>query len=177
MPEIVMQAGHQHMEQPYLLEEWDMPPRRDSGADVKRGRNSYTGQRLLDDDRKCLRLVELMLMGCGTRKIAGVLHSSREAVRAARAALEAQGRILPLKERVVRLLGEVIELGAEQYEAALENDLVPVATIPIAVGIFCDKRALMLHTPTAIEARVSAVASTFTADQWRTWVRAIPQAG
>lgn len=131
----------------------------------------------MDDERKTERMVELLVMGCGTRKIAAALHSSRESVRAARAALEVGGRILPFKRRLIALFEEVIELGAVQYHAALDKDEVPPASIPVGVGIFYDKRALLLREPTSIAARTSAGSSSITADQWQTWVRTIPQAG
>ncbi len=167
-------AERQAVSEPYLFDEQDLPLRRAVVASAKQGRNSYTGQRLLDDERKTARLVELLMMGCGMKKIARALHSSKESVRAA---LEVGGKIRPYKERFIVACEEIIELGTEQYEAALENDAVPVASIPIGVGIFFDKRALLCRESTSIAARVSAVASTITADQWRTWVRSFSPVG
>jgi hypothetical protein len=84
------------------------------------------------------------------KRIAKEMQVSVHSVRAARDVLVSKGKLAPYKERVVRLFEEIVEVGAAKYLDALERGIVPMAQIPVGVGIISDKRALALGEPTAI---------------------------
>ena len=154
-----------------------MPLRPDVVQAVKQGRHVCTGIRLLENDKLCLRMVELLMGGWGLRRIARALHVSKCSVKAARDALAARGGVDPYKQRVVAVMEEIIEVGAGQYLAALESGKVAPATIPVGVGIFCDKRALAVREPTSIGVnapRVQADLASITVERLRAWVLKLP---
>ena len=82
-----MQAERQNPAAPYLFDEQQMPLRHDAGDEGKQGRNLYTGARLLENDQKCLRMVELLMANWGLKRTAKAMHSSKESVKAARDAI------------------------------------------------------------------------------------------
>lgn len=135
---------------PFLFDEADLPTCPGVLESVRTGRYAHTGARLLDDDVKAGRLVELLCTGAGVARASEVLHVSRHTVRAAKAALVASGKLAHFKERFVGTVEEIIEVGASNYLAALEANTVPAGSIPIGVGIFFDKRQIALGEPTSI---------------------------
>lgn len=123
---------------------------------VKLKRYEHTGERLVGDDALALRLVELICLGWGGKKIAREMCISVHTIRAAKKVLEQQKKLAPYKERVVGLFEEIIEVGARNYLDALENGRVQAAQIPVGLGIISDKRALALGEPTMISAPAAA---------------------
>ncbi len=151
-------AARQDVSAPFLFDEESLPHRPDLVRAVVEKRYETTGARLLDNDDKVMRLVDLLLRHppIGLRKIARAIGCSRDSVRAAKDALVSQGKLGPYKERVLRIHEDIIEFGSGNYLRALENDAVPISTIPLGVGIFSDKRALGLGEPTAISLGATA---------------------
>jgi hypothetical protein len=135
---------------PFLFDEQDLPLREDWVQFVREERYKHTGARLLDNDAKALRLVELLIAGWGLKRISREMQVSTHTVRAARSVLVAQGKLATYKERIVRVFEDIVETGAGRYLEALEDGLVPAAQIPVGVGIISDKRALAIGEPTAI---------------------------
>jgi hypothetical protein len=135
---------------PFLFDDEQLPIREDLVALVREEKYKHTGARLLDNQSKALRLVELLLSKWGIKRIAKEMHISVHSVRAARDVLVAQGKMAPYKERIVRVFEDIVETGAANYLDALERGIVPAAQIPVGVGIISDKRALALGEPTAI---------------------------
>ena len=162
----------------YLFNDEQLPRRPDIVEAVKQGRHVCTGIRLLEKDKLCLRMVELLMLGYGLKRIARALHVSKCSVKAARDALVARGEVNPYKQRVVALFEEIVEVGSESYLAALENGEVATATIPVGMGIFYDKRAMARCEPTAIglEARLPADPASITVERLRAWVMKLPGA-
>lgn len=144
---------------PFLFDEEALPFSPELLAAVKEGGYKHTGARLLDNDLKALRLVELLMAGRGLKAIARAMRVSKHTVRAARDMLVGRGEMAPYKERIVRQFEEIVEVGSARYLEALENGLVPAAQIPVGVGIISDKRALALGEPTSIGASVQTGAS------------------
>nr|WP_294577649.1 helix-turn-helix domain-containing protein [uncultured Rhodopila sp.] len=142
----------QDVSTPLLFDEAALPIRDDWVRAIHDGQHKHTGARLLDDERKVLRLVELLMSGWSIKRIATEMQVSRHTVRAAREALVARGEVAHYKERVVRKMEEIIEVGLTQYAQALEDGKVPPAQIPVGVGIISDKRALAMGEPTTISA-------------------------
>jgi hypothetical protein len=135
---------------PFLFDEQDLPLREDWVQFIREERYKHTGARLLDNEAKALRLVELLIAGWGLKRISREMQVSTHTVRAARSALVAQGKLATYKERIVRVFEDIVETGAGKYLEALEDGLVPAAQIPVGVGIISDKRALAIGEPTAI---------------------------
>lgn len=143
-------AERQDPAAPYLFDEHQLPLRPDIVRAVVEQRYVHKGVRLLEDEEKALRMVELLLMGWGLKKIAREMSVSKHTVRAAREALVVQGKLAPYKQRVLAKLEEAIELGLDHYITGVEDGKVSPAQTPMPTGIFWDKRALALSEPTAI---------------------------
>lgn len=124
---------------------------------VVRRRYEHTGQRLLEDDAKALRLVELLVGGWGVKRISREMSISPKTVRAARRALVAQGKMAPYVQRVTDAMEDAIEAGVAAYRDALEEGKIPAVQIPVGVAIMFDKRALARGEPTSISAAKPAL--------------------
>src|SRR5581483_8636180 len=140
---------------PWLFDEHQLPVRPDVLQAVKDERYRHTGARLLDDEAKALRLVELLSAKWGVKRISREMGISKWTVIAARDVLVKRGQLAPYKERLVQIYEEIVETGALKYLVALENGKITPAQIPFGVGIFSDKRALALGEPTVIGAGAS----------------------
>lgn len=166
---------------PFLFDAESLPHRPDLVKAVQERRYEPTGARLLDDDAKVIRLVDLLMRHppIGLRKIARALGCSRDTVRAAREALVAQGKLSPYRERVVKLYEDIIETGAASFLEDLENDRVPIGSKPLAIGIFADKRALAVGEPTAISVAGQAQLkpSDLSVEKLNSWFAALPVEG
>lgn len=149
-------AGKQNPAAPFLFDESQLPLREDLVQLVRTEAYRHTGARLLDNEAKALRLVELLLGSWGLKRISEEMHVSVHSVRAAREALVAQGKLAPYKSRVVAKIEDIIELGLDKYHEGLLNGEVSPGQIPVGVGILSDKRALALGEPTAISVSAAA---------------------
>jgi hypothetical protein len=127
---------------PFLFDEHALPYRPELVKAIKAGEHKHTGARLLDNHKDVGRLVELLTMGWGLKRIAKAMRVSKHSVRAARDELVRRGEMAPFKERVVAKFEEIIEVGATEYLRALEDGEVAAAQIPVGLGIISDKRAL-----------------------------------
>jgi hypothetical protein len=163
---------------PYLWGDDELPVREDLVAIVREGRYKHTGDRLLDNELLAARMVELLSMRWGVKRVAQELRVAAQSVRAARDALVARGEMLPFKARFVSLCEEIVEMGASGYMRALEEGRVPPAQIPVGVGIFADKRALALGEPTSISVSGSAPLdrSSISVEKLNAWVESLPAA-
>ena len=133
-----------------LFDDAEMPLEAGALESIRSRRYEHQGIRLVDDDMKAFRLVELLALKWGVKKISREMNVSAHTVRAARRLLVAQGKMAPYKQRVVERMEDAIEAGVENYREALEQNRVPAAQIPIGVAIMFDKRALALGEPTSI---------------------------
>lgn len=133
-----------------LFDEEQVPVRPDVLQLVKEGQYHHKGVRLLENEQLCLRLVELLLVRWGMKKIAAELRISKHTVRAARDELVRRGELAPWKERVLAKFNEIIEAGADRYLEGIEKGTISAAQIPIGLGIIFDKRQLALGEPTSI---------------------------
>lgn len=161
---------------PFLFDEDSLPVREDLVQIVKDGRYKSTGARLLDNEVMALRMVELLTLRWGIKRIARDLGVSPHSVRAAREALVARGELAPYKERVIKLFEEIVETGAGAYLTALEEGAVPAGQIPVGVGIFSDKRALALGEPTQIGVvgATNLDQAALSVEKLNAWVESLP---
>lgn len=141
---------------PFLFDEDQLPLRHDVLQSVSERRYESTGARLLDSDITAGRMVELLCLGNGIKKVARIMEVSPHSVRAARRMLEAQGKLAPLKERFVQACGEIMEEGARAVLDAIVSGKMHPNFIGSTVGIFYDKRALALGEPTSISHGITA---------------------
>ena len=146
-------AERQDVTAPFLFDEDGDPTCLPVLESIRQHKYEHTGQRLVEDDALAFRLVELLCLGWGCKRIAREMCISVHTVRAAKQLLEKQGKLAPYKERFRALSEEIIEVGARQYLDALEKGKVPAAQIPVGIGIIFDKRALALGEPTSISQR------------------------
>lgn len=119
-------------------------------AAVERRTYEHKGVRLVENDERAFRLVELLVSGWGVKRIARDMQISPKTVRAARRVLVAQGKLAPYVKRVTEAMEDAIEAGVSCYRDALEDGKIPGAQIPVGVAIMFDKRALALGEPTSI---------------------------
>ena len=56
---------------------------------------------------------------------------------------EASGKVEPYKARVSARLGRAVEAGVECWTEAVEAGKISPSQIPVAVGIFADKKAML----------------------------------
>lgn len=139
-------------QQPDLIDGDGLPTCASVLESVVRRRYEHTGARLLEDDAKALRLVELLVGGWGVKRISREMSISPKTVRAARRALVAQGKMAPYVQRVTDAMEDAIEAGVAAYRDALEEGKIPAVQIPVGVAIMFDKRALARGEPTSISA-------------------------
>jgi hypothetical protein len=146
-------ADRQDAAQPALFDDEQMPVCAPALEIVRSRRYEHQGLRLVEDEAKGVRLVELIMLRWGVKRISREMNISVHTVRAARRLLAVQGKLAPYKQRVVEAMEDVIEQGVANYRDALEAGLVPAAQIPVGVAIMFDKRALAMGEPTSISGR------------------------
>lgn len=164
------EALRQDPSAPWLFDEEQLPTRPEVLTAVREQRYRHTGARFLADEQLALRLVELLTVGWGVKRIARELEVSPETVRAAREELVRQCKLGPYKERVAAIMQEVVELGTDKYLEALQNGDVPAAQIPVGVGIFADKRALLLGEPTVVAGGLGVGGKALSLEKLNAWV-------
>lgn len=100
----------------------------------------HNGVTTCRDEVLCARIVEMRLLGIGTRTIAVKLGVSRSTVRAVMSVLEVRGKLGPLKQRLSSKLAIAIELSLDTAIDMLERGKVPANVLPIMCGVFSDKK-------------------------------------
>lgn len=115
-----------------------------------RAANKHTGKTL--ERREELRdLISTRLCeGMSIRAVCRAYGVGRNTVSKLVQRLEAAGKMEPYKKRVSAKLGALVEAGVDAFMEKLANDEVPVNVIPVAVGIFSDKKALLDGEATTI---------------------------
>lgn len=131
----------------------------------------HNGRYTLADEELCHEIAQRVLMGFSARSIARTLHVSRLTVRAVMQVLEERGKLGPLKQRMSRKMGYAMELCLDRGIEALEEDRVPVASIPIFYGVLFDKKSLSDGDPTArVDHRHE---ETVTLEGFRAWLEGL----
>jgi len=143
-------AAREDHRAPFLFDESNLPLRADVVESVVQKRYEYTGAAITTSDAEALRLVEFLCLGLGIKRIAKAMGFSPHCVRAAKRALEAQGKIEPLKQRFAEKCGEIMEEGATAVLDAITDGRMHPNFIGSTVGIFFDKRQLSIGEATSI---------------------------
>lgn len=110
----------------------------------------HTGQRLLSDTQEVESIVADLRLGSSLRTVAARYHRSHNTIAAILEALEKSGKLDTLERRVARKLGFAQEMALDCSIDALLAGKVPPNVLPIMVGVFADKKALLDGKPTAI---------------------------
>ncbi len=133
-----------------------------------RAANKHTGTTLARRtelrDAICVRLVE----GVSQRRIAREFGVSRNTLARLAQLLEASGKMEPYKKRMSAKFAEVIEAGTDLLLQKLEDGTVPANVLPVVVGVFADKKALLDNEPTAIIG--TQVKAELTVESWEAWL-------
>jgi len=122
---------------------------------VKEKRYEFTGASITDDDVKVQRMVDLLCLGNGVKKVAAAMHVSPHTVRAARGILVEQGKLAPFKVRSIIRMEEFFEDGLEKLHEAVASGKLHPNFMSSALGIVFDKRSLALGEPTTISVGAS----------------------
>ena len=169
-------ADRQQPGQPALFDDSQMPVEAAALESIRTRRHEHQGIRLTEDDTKAQRLVELITLKWGVKKISREMNVSPHTVRAARRILVTQGKVAPYKQRVVEMMEDVIEQGVGNYLEALQDGRVPAAQIPVGVAIMFDKRALAMGEPTSIRGSLEAPSDDLKVEAINAYLDALPSA-
>lgn len=129
----------------YLLDEVDLPvaPKVVEGAK----RWVHTGRTTCRDEEMAVEIAELVLRGVSDRAIGRHLRVSRNTVRAVMDVLEADGKLEPLKRRLSRKLGVLVERCLDEYDRQLALGKIPGATVALHSAIFATKKGELDQDP------------------------------
>jgi transposase-like protein len=166
---------------PFLFDEDDLPQKAEwvQVVEERPYEHTSTGARLLDDEEKVQRMVDLLCLGNGIKRVARALGVSPHTVRAARNVLVAQGKVAPFKERFVQRAEELIEDIVENLHEAIENGRLHPNFMSSALGIMFDKRALALGEPTVISVGATTKLQTeaLSVKALNDWIQNLPVEG
>lgn len=157
-----------------MLDDAQFPVEAAALESVRARRYEFKGVRLVEDDHKALRLVELLCLKWGVKKISREMNISPHTVRAARRLLVVQGKLAPYKQRVTEMMEDVIEAGVEKYREAIEDGRVPAAQIPVGVAIMFDKRALAMGEATSIRGFAEAPSDELKVENINAYLERLP---
>lgn len=102
-----------------------------------------TGKIAARNEERAAAMLEALLQGKSLRAIQREFQVDGRTVRAVQGVYEREGKLPALKERMSRKLGHAMELGVENAVAMLEAGDVPANVIPVMVGVFADKKAMI----------------------------------
>lgn len=88
-------------------------------------------------------ILSSFVAGATQRQIAERFKVSRNTIAQMVRRAEADGRLEPYKARLSARLGRAVEAGIEHWTEAVEAGKVSASQIPVAVGIFTDKKLLL----------------------------------
>lgn len=169
-------ADRQQPDQPALFDDAQFPVCLPVLEAVRAKRYEFKGVRLVEDEDKALRLVELLVARWGVKKISREMHISSHTVRAARRELTRQGKLAPYVQRVVESMEDAIEAGINNYRDALEDGRINPTQIPVGLGIIFDKRQLATNQATSISARMEAGGEDLKVEDLNRYLEALPSA-
>jgi len=106
-------------------------------------RPEFSGERVERDVQLVDAVLGAFAGGVSQRRIAAAFKLSRNTVAALIRRAEDAGRIEPYKGRLSGKLARAIEAGLEQWTDAVEAGQLSAGQIPVAVGIFQDKKLLL----------------------------------
>lgn len=143
-------------------------------VDADRAGSKHNGKTLERRERLrdeiCLRLCE----GLSQRAVCRIYGVGRNTIAALVSRLERDGKMEPYKKRMSARLARVIEAGTELFMERVEKGDVPTNVLPVAVGIFSDKKAMLDGEATVIVGQ--AARPELTQEGWDRWLAELPRA-
>lgn len=117
----------------------------------ERGANpERTGKILLKDWERCERVLMRLLNNEKQREIAKAEGISRNSLRLLVDIFEARGKLEPLKKRLSRRAGHILDALSEDILQDVENGTLPANVKPIVFGVLADKKAVWDGEPTQV---------------------------
>jgi hypothetical protein len=129
------------------------------GGDSEAGESYYrhTGRRLTPEVAQAI--VERRLV-MSERQVADMFRVSRNTVAALMCEWERTGKLEPLKARLSRRFGTILEVTTDVILHKLRSDEVPANVLPIILGVVSDKKALLDGDPTVrVDERIEVALS------------------
>ena len=111
---------------------WDILPEQ---------QHRFTGERVARNRERYLAIAHALAEGLGVRQIARAFGCSAHTV--ARVRETANEVVAAEKEHVSRKLGTLIRMSLERFEEGLVNREIHPSQLPVAIGIFTDKKLLL----------------------------------
>jgi hypothetical protein len=145
-------VSKQQLEQAALFSLDDLQQVRelDECLTVSPSQAKYTGSTILKRRELVEAVCECLVLHWSERSIAERFKISRKSVPVIRLWAEANGKLAPYKERISKRLAGAFELGLDTWEEGVRDGRVKPDQIPVAMGIFFDKRQLVEGEATAI---------------------------
>ena len=100
----------------------------------------HTGRYTLMDHERAAQIAELFALGRGCKAVARIAGIGVHTARACRNALEAAGKLAPLKKRLSAKAAEILQDGLDVYHEAILNGEIRGDQIPVGMGIIADKK-------------------------------------
>lgn len=101
----------------------------------------FTGERVARNRERYMGIVRALAEGLGVRQIARAFGCSSHTV--ARVREVADELVATERQHVTRKLGTLIRMSLERFEEGLVNGEIHPSQLPVAVGIFTDKKLLL----------------------------------
>ena len=134
-------------DQPLLFE--DLPIEPALIAFVAQKEFKHTGSTLSKDQPRFFGIVGDLISGMSQRAVAQKWETSRQGLRRLVDLLEEQGELEPLKKRLMKKGGHLLELSIETMTELTEQGLMPPASVGFQFGIVFDKMALLAGEATS----------------------------
>jgi len=153
--------------QPALFEDFSEQPELIAAAAV------YTpnGKTTCKNEERAFAIVEDLIRGVSQRKVAKRHVVGRGTLAGIVEQLERQGKLKPLKQRLVGKFGQFVEHGIDAMNEAMVDGTFPITHAGLAVAQITDKLLLLQGDPTVI---VGTVDHGPTTEQLNAWLQAIP---
>jgi hypothetical protein len=133
---------------PALFGEDQLPERPELVKAV--GRFEHNAKTTLRDEELCFAICEYLLLGHSQRESAAKFHVGRQTIQAIVRGLEASGKMLPLKKRLVDKFGQIAEAGADRILEQLDAGTFPSQVVGLMTCQITDKLLLLQGDPTVI---------------------------
>ena len=133
----------------------------------------HTGKTTMHRPKLIEQMIKMAAGGASNRAIARVLCVSRHTVQAVLETLEAQQKLAPQKERMLKVLRNLVHEGCCQLSEAIADGLLPATQLSIPLGIMFDKMLLAEGSPTS---RVEHVHIDVSPEAVNAWLDSLPAA-
>jgi len=154
---------------------FDLAREQDLIDTVSQKQFTHTAAFLSRSEELCRSICLELLAGVSRRVVAKRYEVSRNSVNKIREIMEARGELEPLKKEIARRLDRCVIYSLENLEAALCDNTIAAASLPVATAVLLDKKAALEGMPTA---RIEHVTTRkLTHEDLNAWLENLPSAG